>query len=318
MVWGRTSDRDEHRRRSQAASAAFDADASPNRGGRGSRGGAPIWVMHGEGFGLMPSPCTCASIVDNGPGQTASVDCPRHGPRRRLKKIMDKGARKGGRWGPREGADVPPYRKALAGGHAKGFPDGPMRPAYEGARGVPHVSDDQGQGDPDGFAVFGRYPKGLLRHVLKLRLLGDVGREDVLHVCSGTLGPDERWTIDVRPEARPLVVADGKALPFRAGAFKAVMLDPPYSDAYARNLYGVENPRPSWLLREAARVVVAGGRIGILHVAIPFAPPLCHLTRVYPVSTGVGFRIRALTIYEKEQERLVMHAPMTPPARGRA
>lgn len=180
-----------------------------------------------------------------------------------------------------------------------------MRPAYENARGIPNVSDAQGDGDPDGFAVFGRYPKGLVRHVLKLRLLGTIERGELLHVCSGTLGPDEAWTVDVRPEARPRVVADGKALPFRAGAFKAVMLDPPYSDQYARNLYGVENPRPSWLLREAARVVAHGGRIGILHVAIPFAPPGCSFVRVWPVSTGVGFRIRALTIYERGQEALL-------------
>lgn len=160
------------------------------------------------------------------------------------------------------------------------------------------------EADPDGYAVFGRYPKGFLRHILKLRLLGDVRRDDVLHVCSGTL--TERWTVDVRPEARPRVQAAGEALPFRDASFPAVLMDPPYSDAYARNLYGVENPRPAWLLREAARVVVPGGRIGILHVAIPFPPPGCHLVRVWPVSTGVGFRIRALTIYERAQAGLLL------------
>lgn len=161
--------------------------------------------------------------------------------------------------------------------------------------------------DPDGFAVFGRFSKGWLRHILRLELLGrGVGRDDVLHVCSGTLGPEERWTVDLRPEARPRVVATGCALPFRDGSVRAVLLDPPYSDQYARNLYGTENPRPSWLLREAARVVVPGGRIGILHVAIPFAPPGCRLVTVYGVTTGVGFRIRALTLYERAQAELTL------------
>lgn len=162
------------------------------------------------------------------------------------------------------------------------------------------------EADADGFRVFGRYPGGFLSHVLKLRLLGDVTRDSILHVCSGTLSDSEKWTVDIRAEARPKVRASGTALPFCDSSFPAVMMDPPYSDEYARNLYRVENPRPSWLLKEAARVVVPGGRIGILHVAVPFSPPDCDLVKVYGVSTGVGFRIRAFTVYEKLQRSLPM------------
>lgn len=158
------------------------------------------------------------------------------------------------------------------------------------------------EGDDDGFHVFGRYPNGFIDHVLANQLLGvGVDRHSVLHVCSGTLGPTERWTVDLRPEARPRVVASGTALPFPDDTFRAVMLDPPYSDAYARDLYRVENPRPSWLLREAARVVRCGGRIGFLHVAIPFAPPRCDYVKCYGITTGAGYRIRALTVYQKRQ-----------------
>lgn len=166
------------------------------------------------------------------------------------------------------------------------------------------VESARNDADPDGYAVFGRYPKGFLRHVLKSELLGPVCRDAVLHVCSGTLGPEEKWTVDLRSEARPRIVASGTALPFRDASFRAVMLDPPYSDEYARNLYKTENPRPSWLLNEAARVVVPGGRVGILHVAVPFAPPDCRLIMVYGVSTGVGFRIRAFTVFERHQDSL--------------
>ena len=162
-----------------------------------------------------------------------------------------------------------------------------------------------GEADPDGFAVFGRFPKGWLDHILKGRLLGTVPREDILHICSGTLSESERWTVDIRAQARPTVVADGRALPFRDASFRAVLLDPPYSDRYAKNLYGVENPRPSHLLREAARVVMPCGRIGMLHVAIPFSPPGCRLINVWGVSTGTGFRIRAFTVWEREQESLL-------------
>ncbi len=164
-------------------------------------------------------------------------------------------------------------------------------------------------GDPDGYAVYGRYPHGFLDHVIKTHLLGDVRRYDVLHVCSGTLSEAEAWTVDLRAEARPRVQASGTALPFRDGCFRAVMLDPPYSDEYAKNLYKTANPRPSWLLKEAARVVVPGGRLGLLHVAIPFSPPDCRLVNVYGVSTGVGFRIRAFTVWERGQDSLFTTGP---------
>src|SRR5262245_10078433 len=52
--------------------------------------------------------------------------------------------------------------------------------------------------DPDGFAVFGQFPYGFLDDVIRMQLLGDVRRDEVLHVCSGTLGPRERWTVDIR------------------------------------------------------------------------------------------------------------------------
>lgn len=156
--------------------------------------------------------------------------------------------------------------------------------------------------DPDGNRVFGRLPRGWLDVVLRDQLLGSVGRDDILHVCSGTL--NERWTVDIRRAARPTVVADGAALPFPDESFKAILIDPPYSDKCARNLYGTENPRPSWLLREASRVLVPCGKVGLLHVAVPFSPPRCKLVNVWGVTTGVGFRIRAFTVYQKEQDSL--------------
>jgi hypothetical protein len=170
--------------------------------------------------------------------------------------------------------------------------------------------------DKDGFAVFGRYPRGFVDHVLRLALLGDVKRDQILHVCSGTLSASERWTVDLRAEARPMVRASGTALPFLNSSFPAIMIDPPYSDQYARVLYGVENPRPSWLLREAARVVRPGGRIGLLHVAVPFPPPDCDLANIYGITTGVGFRIRAFTVFERRQDTLSFAEDLTPPRDG--
>jgi hypothetical protein len=276
LVWRKDGNHQEHPARSQALTTGlYDKRGRSGREleaavreGRGSRGGAPIWTMRE------------AWMSDEGVPFVRT-------------RIRNKRRKEGGKWLP-----TSPYRTALAGGHAAA-----NRPAYEGPRGIPHVTDEQGE--PDGLMVFGRYPKGWLTHVLKLRLLGEVARGEILHVCSGTLGPEERWTVDLREQARPTLVANGCALPFRDGSFKAVMLDPPYTDVYARNLYGTENPRPSWLLREAARVTIPCGRIGFMHIAVPFAPPGCHVVAVYGITIGVGFRIRAFTIYEKEAEALL-------------
>lgn len=242
MVWGRTSDHEEHKNRGQAFTRVLPAPREGQIPGHwksaptGSRGGAPIWVM-AEAW--MPKRRSHAGVKGTS-----------------LHELMRR------------------------------------------------VNEAQEGSDPDGFAVFGRYPMGFLNHVLAMQLLGDIRRDAILHVCSGTLGPDEKWTVDVRAEAKPSVQASGTALPFADASFAAVMLDPPYSDQYAKNLYRTENPRPSWLLKEAARVVRPIGRIGMLHVAVPFAPPNCRLLKVYGVSTGVGFRIRAFTVYEREQDTL--------------
>lgn len=159
-------------------------------------------------------------------------------------------------------------------------------------------------GDPDGFAVFGQFPYGWLTDVVRLKLLGDVARQDILHVCSGTLSEHERWTVDIRPAARPSVVAKGQQLPFLDASFRAVLIDPPYTEEYARNLYRSEFPRPSHLLNEAARVVVPGGRIGLLHIAVPITPKGCQFVTSFGVVPGPGFRIRAFTIYQRDQAAL--------------
>ena len=73
---------------------------------------------------------------------------------------------------------------------------------------------------------------------------------------------------------------------------------------YARELYRTDYPRPSHLLAEAARVVRPSGRIAIVHYIVPNPPPGCHHVKTLGLSMGFGYPMRAVTIYEREQDSL--------------
>jgi SAM-dependent methyltransferase len=151
--------------------------------------------------------------------------------------------------------------------------------------------------------VLGQFPVGFLEWVYGVLCLR--GNENVLHVCSGALGPDVRGVrVDIRAAVVPDVVADGRALPFADDTFDAVLIDPPYSVEYAKALYETDYPRPSALLREAARVLRPGRRVGIVHFLVPGPVDGLRFVEVHGVTTGCGYRIRALTVYEKEQRSL--------------
>lgn len=203
-------------------------------------------------------------------------------------------------------------------------PDDPERistPSDKAPSGLPrHVRDGGDEGpvprrpavwndvdtfhDPEPTAVYGAFPQRFLPWALRLLRARP---SEVLHVCSGMLTAEEvggGMRVDIREDAHPDVVADGRALPLEAGSFAAVLIDPPYSVEYARDLYGTEYPRPSHLLAEAARVVRPCGRIGFVHYLVPNPPEGCRIVDVRGVTQGCGYRIRALTIYERDQDEL--------------
>lgn len=154
--------------------------------------------------------------------------------------------------------------------------------------------------------VFGMYPRALIGKVLPwLRC----ARREVLHVCSGGLPCGEGLRVDIRSDARPDVIADGRALPFRTSSVAAVMIDPPYTEHYAAELYGTDYPRPSHLLAEAVRVVRPNGRLAIVHYITPNPPTGAGLVRVFGLSVGFGYPMRAVTIYEKHQPALFAREP---------
>ena len=144
---------------------------------------------------------------------------------------------------------------------------------------------------PDG----GGYPHGFLSHAYKTLRVNDPDR--VLHICSGSMQRGVR--IDIRASAQPTVRADARRLPFRDSSFDAIMADPPYGADYADTLYGTRDdyPSPGLIAREAARVLRPGGFFGILHFLIPHAP--LQYVRSWGVMTGLGYAIRAWSVYHK-------------------
>lgn len=150
--------------------------------------------------------------------------------------------------------------------------------------------------------IWGKYPKGFLEWVApQLRATPC----EILHLCSGGLEPsDGGIRVDLRLEVRPDVVADVRKLPFPSDHFHAVLIDPPYSVEYAEGLYGTEYPRPSHLLAEAVRVAHPGSRIGIVHFLIPYPPKGAKYLGCAAITAGCGYRVRALTIFEKVKSTL--------------
>lgn len=158
-------------------------------------------------------------------------------------------------------------------------------------------------GEPvEATGVYGMYPAAFIAKILPwLRC----DRAEVLHVCSGGLPKGEGIRVDIRAEAQPDIVADGRELPLADSSIAAVLIDPPYSEHYAKELYGTEYPRPSHLLREAVRVARPCGRIGFVHYIVPNPPDGAVFVRAFGLSMGFGFPMRAVTIFEKEQASLV-------------
>lgn len=152
----------------------------------------------------------------------------------------------------------------------------------------------------DPFPDLGGYPIGFLkwaRHIIRVRR--DYA---LLHVCSGSVR--RGVTVDIRRSVGPRAQADGLRLPFRSNLFDGALIDPPYTEQYARDLYGTGYPPPTALVREAIRCVQPGGRVGILHYQVPYTRDGYRIIGVWGVTTGSGYAIRAFSVFEKDSTSL--------------
>lgn len=146
----------------------------------------------------------------------------------------------------------------------------------------------------------GGYPKGFVEWAL--REMGCTDPARVLHLCSGSMRTGVR--VDIRPEMEPDILADARDVPLPDESFDFIMADPPYSREYALNLYGTaaDYPEPGAIAKEACRLLRPGGLFGFLHFQVPMTRKPLRIKKVYGVTTGAGYAIRAWTLMEKTRE----------------
>lgn len=149
----------------------------------------------------------------------------------------------------------------------------------------------------DAFPDGGGYPKGFMEWAMEQ--MGCDDPDSVLHLCSGSVRCG--MTVDIRPETNPSIVADARHVPLPDESFDYIMIDPPYSETYADNLYGTGEsyPKPGELIKEASRLLRIGGKIGLLHFIVPVTRKPIKIRGVFGVTTGNGTAIRAWTLMEK-------------------
>jgi DNA replicative helicase MCM subunit Mcm2 (Cdc46/Mcm family) len=93
---------------------------------------------------------------------------------------------------------------------------------------------------------------------------------NTIEVCSRTvkgLNQDGNvFTVDINPEFKPDLVADGQDLSeIPANKFSRYRADPPYNTKNAREMYNTELPNVSKLLKEGSRIVKPGSLLFLLH-----------------------------------------------------
>jgi SAM-dependent methyltransferase len=130
-----------------------------------------------------------------------------------------------------------------------------------------------------------------------VRLLGYPDR--ILHPFGGMAETGTR--VDLRPELEPDVVADAHELPFEDESFDCVILDPPYSDEEALELYQTPKLRPSVYTAEAVRVCREGGWLVMYGDREPARPPRCNHTLRIVVVLRPHHRPRIAGVFQKRK-----------------
>jgi len=140
------------------------------------------------------------------------------------------------------------------------------------------------------------------------KLLGlldiDPAKHKILHPFGGKAEYGLR--VDINPEVNPDYVGDAHDLSmFLDNTFDLVVLDPPYSEAYAERLYGTNKfgkLKFRTYTKEAVRVAKEGGFIVMYHyLATPSLINTILVKRIF-LETRMWHKLRCIHIHQKRSE----------------
>jgi hypothetical protein len=162
----------------------------------------------------------------------------------------------------------------------------------------------------DGRKYYGAYLGGFPERARVL--IGANINDPVLHVCGGMsryypytggFGPNDQ-TLDLDPTTEPDFLADARdPLPLQVSGrpWAAVLMDPPYSeeDADKYNTGASRYPKPGPLVQNALTVVPVGGKVGLIHYALPRCPKNAKFAACVGVACGFGNRLRCFSVFTR-------------------
>ena len=148
----------------------------------------------------------------------------------------------------------------------------------------------------------GAFPKGFLKWIKKQNWWG----KNRVYLCSGAIEDKQAITVDIRPEMKPTFVEDARATSIKSETSDWVIIDPPYTKALAKELYGTEKYYAgiNAFTKEAERICKPNGLILTLSYEIPKRIKNCDFIAVVGVYTVpfTGY-MRCFTVSRKTQTK---------------